>query len=80
MAIEDLIKDFTVVKIPARYRNMYRVKDGVHYGVHIVWNWTCERFGTPGQTPSGFRWTWDTYNTYYFRDPADAVLFALKWS
>jgi hypothetical protein len=67
---------FHTIKISPRYRNMYRVED--HVG--LVWGWACEHFGDPGQTPSGFRWQWDTHNTYYFRDEADAVLFALRWA
>ena len=70
------ITDFTAVKIPKRLRNTYRAEDGIN----VVWGWACEQFGDPGQTPSGFRWQWDTNYTYYFRDKADAVLFTLKWT
>ena len=64
------------VKIPPRLHNHYTV----HSGENICWQWACEQFGDPGQRPEGFRWQWDTHNTFFFRDQADAVLFALKWT
>ena len=72
MAVEDLI----AVKITNKTRYSYRSDNGVNH----CWAWACENFGTPGQTyDQGYRWQWDTHNTFYFRDQADAVLFALKW-
>jgi len=64
------------VKISHRVRNSYRADNGVN----ICWDWACNQFGNPGQQPGGFRWQWDTNNTFYFRDQADAVLFALRWT
>ena len=69
------IEDFTKVIIGYQTRMDYNGTDGTL----LCWNWACEHFGDPGQRPSGFRWQWDTHRTFYFRDKADAVLFALKW-
>lgn len=70
------IEDFTQVKITWKTRYDYRGPGGTL----PCWNWACEQFGNPGQTyDQGFRWQWNTSDTFYFRDKADAVLFALKW-
>lgn len=63
------------ITISDRVRNAYHPKTGVG----IVWQWLIDNFGMPGQQPSGFRWQWDTYNTFYFTSEADAAMFALKW-
>lgn len=70
------VEDFTAVTVPSRVRNDYSGPQGTN----PCWNWACKNFGDPGQTPSGFRWQWNTYETFYFRDKADAVLFALRWA
>ena len=64
------------VKITHKTRYSYRADNGVN----TCWAWACEQFGAPGQRPEGFRWQWDTHNTFFFRDQADAVLFALRWA
>lgn len=69
-------EDFTQVRIDYKTRIDYSGANGTN----VCWAWACEQFGDPGQRPSGFRWQWDTHRTFYFRDEADAVLFALKWS
>ncbi len=70
------LQDTISIKISNRHRNTYNLVTGIN----VCWEWTCKQFGLPGQQPSGFRWQWDTRNTFYFRDPADAVLFALRWA
>ncbi len=39
------------------------------------WAWCMDQFGTPGT-----RWTWDTFNRFWFYNDRDATLFALRWS
>lgn len=63
------------VKITNETRNSYN-NDGANH----CWSWACDQFGDPGQRPEGFRWQWNTYDTFYFRDEADAVLFSLRWA
>jgi hypothetical protein len=70
------IEDFTQVKISHQVRHDYSGPNGTN----ACWAWAGEQFGLPGQTYSGFRWQWNTIDTFYFRDEADAVLFALKWT
>ena len=69
-------EEFTAVTISREVRNDYSGPNGTN----VCWAWAGEHFGLPGQTYSGFRWQWDTNQTFYFRDKADAVLFALRWS
>jgi len=66
--------------IPVKINNKTRYTYSGPNGSNECWNWACEQFGDPGQRPEGFRWQWDTHNTFFFRDQADAVLFALKWA
>lgn len=70
------VDNFFQVKISNKIRNDYNGPNGTS----TCWKWALDNFGSPGQTPNGFRWQWNTYNTFYFRDEADATLFALKWS
>lgn len=70
-------EEFTAVSISLDVRNDFSGPQGTN----PCWSWTCEQFGQPGQTyDQGFRWQWDTNQTFYFRDKADAVLFALRWA
>lgn len=59
------------VKVSRQIARSYRTSDGVNE----CWAWACEQFGNPGA-----RWQFDTYQTYMFRDSADAMWFALRWS
>lgn len=71
------VVDFTKVIIGYQTRMDYKGPGGTL----LCWDWACKQFGNPGQTyDQGVRWQWDTQRTFYFRDRADAVLFALKWS
>jgi hypothetical protein len=65
------------VSISRELRSTYREEDGRN----IVFAWCYEQFGNPGilGTKEG-RWNSDTYFKFLFRDEADAMLFALKWS
>jgi hypothetical protein len=58
-----------------RISDLHRYTYSPVNGVVPCWMWAVERFGWPG-----LRWNWDTLNTFYFKDSADAVLFALRWS
>lgn len=65
------------VKISEELRHTYREEDGVS----VVFAWCCKQFGNPGNLGLKVgRWNTDTYTKFLFRDEADAVLFALKWS
>lgn len=70
------VEDFTQVKISHQVRHDYSGPGNTT----ACWSWACEQFGDPGFRNSEFRWQWDTQQTFYFRDRADAVLFALKWA
>jgi hypothetical protein len=45
---------------------------------NVVWQWCVDMFGPP--EPNGKRWAWDTFNTFWFYNQADAVLFSLRWA
>ena len=68
--------NYHIVEISDRLRNSY----SANTRTNIVWQWTIDNFGLPGQQPNEFRWQWDTNNKFFFTNEADAVLFALKWS
>ena len=63
------------VKISKKLRRTYGDRN-----TQVTWQWCMDNFGAPSQQPGVARWWWDTENTFYFTDQADAVLFALKWS
>lgn len=64
------------VTVSKEVRNRYRKSDGLN----VAWGWAVDNFGNPGHINTKSRWAFDSYNTFYFRDQADAVLFALTWA
>lgn len=48
-------------------------------GTQVSWQWCMDNLGLPGQRSQDFRWQWDTLQTFYFTNEADAVMFSLKW-
>ena len=69
------MRKFYTIKISDQARwNGYNDK-----GVLKPWTWCIENYGEPGILDT-YKWNWDTFYTFVFRDEADAVLFALRWS
>ena len=69
------MKKFHTIKIPEQVRwASYNDK-----GVLRPWTWCIENYGEAGLL-GPYKWNWDTFYTFVFRDEADAVMFALKWS
>lgn len=63
--------------ITEKLRREYRPADGLM----TAWGWAVDTFGTPSVSRQGNpRWSFDAKLTFYFRDEADAVLFALRWT
>lgn len=63
------------ITVPKKVRNQYRESDGLN----VAWGWALDNYGHPGHLNNQSRWAFDTNDTFYFRDEADAVLFALTW-
>ena len=48
-------------------------------GILKPWAWCIENLG-PGGVLGPYKWNWDTFYTFVFRDEEDAVMFSLRWS
>lgn len=60
-----------MTKIPVKFDD--------RFSRHEVFYWAIAAFGAPERWRSNERWSWDTINTFYFRDQEDAIYFALRW-
>lgn len=68
---KDIAKDWTPVKISAKIRNTYGDNN-----CNVAWTWCIDTFNMPGFTKL---WVFDSYDTFYFKKPADATMFLLTW-